>query len=199
MSKPKERRKVLLLGDFVRMAIQPRVAELLAADPDMEIEVVGPPASSGTSGQLAEQVSEFVKAYQPDAVYFNAGLEDAVWHHSQSRNEVSIADYTMNLQHVIDALRPYLGGDIIFGATTPVIDDLQCRGGDSERSNRDLEEYNGAAQQLMLANNVLFHRLDEVIMADESRLLAEDGVSLSSDGVEAAAESVANAIRRLWH
>ncbi len=197
----RETKRILLLGDSIRLGYQPLVKQILENDPDIPFEVLGPAESTGTSAHLAERIDDLVREYRPDAVHFNAGLDDVVWHVSEQRSEVSVADYTMNLQRIIDSMRPTLGSDIVFATTTPVNDDAQTRmePTEGERCNREIDDYNAAAQSVMLANNILINHLDAVIQADDEGFLSSDGVSLNEAGNRAAAEAVAASIRSLWH
>ena len=191
-------RRVLLLGDSLRIAYQPEVDRLLREE---GIEVVGPAASTGDSVTLADGIDEWLDRFSPDAVHFNAGLEDVRFVHAEGRNAVSIGDYGRSLTRVVDACKSRLGGDVIFALTTPVNDEVQCGGPGAafDRCNRDIEEYNIAAQELMLAENVLINHLDRVIIQRDDEFLAKDGASLTPAGVSAAAGAVADAIRSLWH
>lgn len=197
----KEQKRILLLGDSIRLGYQPVAKSILESDQDIAFEVVGPSYSTGSSVELAEKIEELLREYTPDAVHFNAGLDDVIWHLKEQRNEVSVADYTLNLQRIIDAMRPTLGSDIVFATITPVNDEAQANSGstDGERCNREIEEYNSAAQSVMLANNILINHLDRVIQADDTAFLDTDGVSLSDAGEKAAGEAVATVVRSLWH
>jgi len=193
--------RVLLLGDAIRLAYEPLVKLKLEAADGGSIEVVGPPESTGDSRQLAEHIDDLLTQYDPDAVHFNAGLEDVKWSRAERHNSTPIGEYEMNLQRVVDACKRGVGGDVIFALTTPVNDDLQCdiEGQDWDRCNREIEEYNIAAQQIMLADDVLINHLDRVIAERDDEFLAEDGVSLTETGIEAAADAVVSCIRSLWH
>jgi hypothetical protein len=201
MAKRERNFRVLLLGDFIRLAYQPRVAELLAAEEGITLTVVGPPQSNGDSAQLAVDVDRWLDEVDPEAVHFNCGLEDVRWYGRENRNAVPIGDYELNLVRIVDACKAKVGGDVVFALTTPVDDKRQCDrpGGEFDRFNRDIEEYNIAAQEVMLAENVLINHLDRVIAERDDEYLEEDGISLTQAGVEAAARATAQCIRSLWH
>jgi len=201
MAKRERNFRVLLLGDFVRLAYQPRVAELLAAEEGITLAVVGPAESTGDSGALAGEIDRWLDEFDPEAVHLNCGLEDVRWYGKESRNAVSIGDYELNLVRIVDACKARVGGDVVFALTTAVDDKRQCDspGSGFDRFNRDIEEYNIAAQEVMLAENVLINHLDRVIAERDDEYLAQDGVSLTATGVEAAAKATAACIRSLWH
>lgn len=193
--------RVLLLGDSIRLAYQDRVAALLSTERegDGPFDIVGPLESTGSSAQLAEQIEALWAEYEPDVVHWNAGLDDVVWFHAQGRNVIPVAEYGLNLQHIIDFLRPRVGGDIIFATTTPVLGDEQ-QAGEGERSNREIEEYNAAASEVMLQNDILINHLHGVIREDDEAFLdPQDGTSLTAPGADAAAKAVAHAIGTLHH
>lgn len=193
--------RVLLLGDFVRLACQPRISELLAAEEGITLKVVAPPESTGDSAQLADEIDRWLDEFDPEAVHFNCGLDDVRWYGGEGRNAVPIGEYGLNLVRIVDACKAKVGGDVVFALTTPVDDSRQCDvpGREFDRFNRDIEEYNIAAQEVMLAEDVLINRLDRVIAERDDEFLAEDGVSLSPAGIEAAARATASCIRSLWH
>ncbi len=195
--------RVLLLGDFIRLAYQRRVGELLGAEEEITLTVVAPTQSTGDSAELAGDIDRLLEEFKPEAVHFNCGLEDVQWYGKENRNAVSIGEYELNLVRIVDACKAKVGGDIVFALTTPVDDKRQCdcpevnRGFD--RFNRDIEEYNIAAQEVMLAENVLINHLERVIRERDDEYLGEDGVSLTPSGIEAAAKATAHCIRSLWH
>jgi lysophospholipase L1-like esterase len=196
-----ETRRVLLLGDFIRLAYQPHAEHALTADRTLDVRIVAPAASTGTSADLAEGIDEWLRRFNPDAVHFNAGLEDVCWIRAERRNVVGPGEYEMNLRRVVDACRMRVGGDIVFALTTPVIDEKQCDrpGSACDRLNREIDDYNAIAERIMVGENILLNRLDHVVGRHDEEYLAEDGVSLSPDGAVAVGKAVATCIRTLWH
>jgi len=190
-----------MLGDDIRLAYQGRVAELLCGEDGVEITLVGPAQSTHTSADLAARIHEYLDEYAPDAAHFNAGLIDSQWIRAERHNLVPVAEYEMNLQHIIDACKPRLGGDLIFATTTPVIDRKQCDLPDRayDLINAEITEYNIAAQQIMLMNDVLINHLDRIVSERDDEYLAADGLSLTPAGVDAVADAIASCIRSLWH
>ncbi len=188
--------RVLLLGDFIRLSYQPLLASELAKHGDVEVDVLGPVSSTGSSADLAETIDRLLDEFKPDVVHFNAGLDDVRWFRAEQRHAVPIGEYELNLQRVVDACKGRLGNDVIFALTTPVIDRLQCDqpGTSFDRSNRDIEEYNIAATQIMLADNVLINHLDRAIAERDDEYLGPDGVSLTEAGRHRAAAAVASCI-----
>lgn len=188
--------RVLLLGDFIRLSYQPLVAAELAKHGDVDVDVLGPVTSTGSSVELAERIDSYLDEFRPDVVHFNAGLEDVCWYRAEQHHAVPIGEYELNLQRVVDACKGRLGNDVIFALTTPVIDRLQCDqpGTACDRSNRDIEEYNIAATQIMLADNVLINHLDRAIAERDDEYLGPDGVSLTEAGRRRAAAAVADCI-----
>ena len=191
-------RRLLLLGDFVRLAYQPEVERLLRADSSADVEVVGPAASCGSSVNLMEHIDVWVRKFQPDLVHFNAGLDDVVWLPEEGRNATQVGQYELNLKWVVDFLRSRFGSDFVFATTTPVHDAV-AQESPNQRCNRDIEEYNIAACEIMLQADVLINPLDRVIWQQDDTFIAEDGVSLTPAGTEAAAKSVVQHVLSLWH
>lgn len=194
-----EGKMVLLLGDDIRLAYQPSVADLLEAE--QGVKVVAPAGSTGDSGQLAEGIGGWLDEFTPTTVHLNAGLDDVRWHRGEGHHAIAIGEYGINLQRIVDCCQARVGGEVVFALTTPVNDTLQCDRSDTEydRCNRDIEEYNIAAQEIMLTDNVLINHLDRVIAERDDEFLAEDGVSLTEAGAVAAARAVVNCILSLWH
>src|SRR4029079_2946646 len=64
--------KVVVVGDSIRLAYAPLVAEKL----DAHAVVVGPKANGGDSANLLRNLDEWVIREKPDIVHFNCGLHD---------------------------------------------------------------------------------------------------------------------------
>lgn len=190
------RRRLLLLGDFIRLSYQSQVAELFqASDLPFRVEVVGPAASCGDSVQLVEELDHWIEHFRPDAVHFNSGLEDARYIQAERRHQVPLIDYRMNLQRAVEKLESLFGGEIVFATTTQVRDSAD----DSFAwSSADIEEYNIAACEVMLAEDVLLNRLDALVGPSSTELLAADGVQLSPDGAALTAQRVIDSVLGVW-
>ena len=195
--------RVLLIGDEIGQSYAARVRAILETDDSMKIEVVSAAVEPNfDSNKLANKIDQWLTQHKPDAVHFNAGLHDVRWYPAEQRNATDLADYEMNLQHTIEACKRVLGGDIVFATTTPVFDHLQCDQDDQdfERGRKEIEHYNVAAQQVMLAEDVLINNLGELVsMHDDEYLSTQDGISLTNAGIEAVAKTTADCVRSLWH
>ena len=80
---------------------------------------------------------------------------------------------------------------------TPVIEERHNARKPFGRFNKDIDEYNLVADQIMSRAEVMVNDLHGTIAADPQRFLANDGVHLSDEGQQAAAKAVVDSVHRL--
>ena len=84
---------VVLVGDSIRMAYAPAVAERLKG----KARVISPEENGGDSTNVLEHLDEWVIARKPAVVHFNAGLHDLKRDSKTGAVQVPLDRYEANL------------------------------------------------------------------------------------------------------
>ncbi|WP_068774298.1 SGNH/GDSL hydrolase family protein [Paenibacillus sp. FJAT-26967] len=179
-------KKVLLLGDSIRLGYQPLVKERLRG----EAEVTGPEENCRFAKHTLWGVNLWLKEIgTPDVIHWNNGLWDL--HHEAPMVEALTAldEYIETLRRIINELHR-TGAPIIFATTTPVTPDYVGR------SNAEIDLYNTAAVQLMNRHGIEVNDLNALIKQNLRSHLCEDNLHMNEQGSAACAAQVASVIRQ---
>lgn len=183
-------RRVLLLGDSIRMRYQPYVREALSE----HAVVMGPAENCETSRKLRARVAEWLQESGPEVVHVNSGLHDIRIDPGCMSPQVPLPEYVDNLRHVFRALVAS-GAAVIWASSTPIDEHLHSKNKLSRRRVADLLAYNSAALEVVREMRLGFHDLFGVMASARASLLQEDGVHYTDEGYRLMAESTAAAIR----
>jgi lysophospholipase L1-like esterase len=186
--------KITLLGDSIRLAYQPLVAQHLAS----RAEVWGPEENGEFSVKLLVYLPMWVWASPPDVLHLNCGLHDIKTVTLESReNLVPLPFYRRNLDLIFGLVRERLPQTrLIWATTTPVVSDYPARrvaqNAAFSRCNEDIDAYNAAVGELCALHGVEINDLNAKVKAcGADALLSEDGVHFSEDGNAFLAKCVA--------
>lgn len=177
-------KKVLLLGDSIRVAYQPLAAEKLRG----VAEVAGPAENGRFAKFTLWYVDEwFAKFGTPDVIHWNNGLWD-VYRHSADQGVFTPPDeYIVTLQRIVVQLKK-TGASIIWATTTPVLPGHRhCR-------NADIDVYNEQAVAVMRAAAVIVNDLNALVKPHAATFIGDDCIHLTEAGNEACAAAVVQAI-----
>lgn len=179
-------KKVLLLGDSIRMGYEQYVREGLKG----LAEVVAP----GENGRFIKYTlwgaNIWIKELGvPDIVHWNNGLWDI--HHEVPMVETltSLEEYLETARRIINELRR-VKAHIIFATTTPV--PVNAIG----RSNAEIDAWNTAAARLMTQYGVEVNDLNSIVKKDLAGNICEDRLHLSEKGYRLCAEQVIKAVKK---
>jgi len=191
-------KKVLLLGDCIRVQCQERVKELLAD----ECEVLYPSFDYGYTLSLLWflrlQFNENQDWAEPDLIYWNTGIMDH--HRPVDDGEPLIpAEMFLHLLRRLHRQLAFYSGRLVWASTTPagekyVYDPQGNYGVDRETWNKEIALYNRLAAAYLTEKDVMIHDLYALI-AKNPQYSGDDGIHLSPEGVEAAAQEIAACIR----
>ncbi len=186
-------KRLLLLGDSIRLSYQPHVAELLAG----QMEVVGPAENGQTSAFTSGRLHFWLKELgPPDVIHWNNGLHDIGKNKQRVPLQFPLEDYLENLRQILARLQG-TGAALIWATTTPVHPTKPMPIEQWSWDNADIVRYNEAAAKLMRENKVLINDLHALVWADPDVFLAEDCLHLSIAGQKACARAVVEAVRRV--
>ncbi len=179
-------KKVMLIGDSIRMGYQARVAELLG---DRAV-VTGPKENCRFSAYTLFYLADWVTDDDFDVIQWNNGQWDTC-HMPDGHPHTSMATY-LELQERIAVLLRKKTKRLIFATTTPVWPQQFTSGAVHPRRSEDICAYNSAAVDLLGKFDVEINDLHSVIAGDLERFISsEDMVHLVPAGNDACAARVA--------
>lgn len=179
-------KKVLLLGDSIRLSYQSRVKELLEG----KAEVFGPEEN----GRFAKYTLWNIRLYlslfgTPDIVHWNNGIWDTYTISEDIPVFTNLEEYLRDMRLILNEIRKKCP-DVIFANTTPVRDGFLCN--DNDR----IDKYNKAVEELMKEENVPVNDLNSLVKKNLDMYIGDDLLHLTQEGVEVCAKQVADVISK---
>lgn len=190
-------KKILLLGDSIRMGYQNEVKELLKD----EYEVVFPQENGRFAAYTLWQANQELKA-NPDIelVHFNNGYWDMNIEAPMTEAIHPICEYENFLRRIVCLCRQ-CGAKVVFATTVPIIEagsagDNTGVSGTINYCNDWVKEYNAAATRVMNELDVPVNDLYSLCTEDERRYKCHDLLHLTEEGNLRCAKQVAQYIRK---
>ena len=190
-------KKVLLLGDSIRMGYQSEVKKLL----ENEYDVMYPEYNGCFAAYTLWQANQAFK-WNPDIalVHFNNGYWDMNIESPMTEAIHPVKEYQSFLRRIV-ALCHQCGAKVVFATTVPILesgvaDDNTGITASIHYSNEWVKEYNAAALEVMKEMNVTVNDLYALCMEDERRYKCDDLLHLTAEGSRRCAEQVAEYIRK---
>jgi len=185
-------KRVMLLGDSIRMSYQAPVARRLAD----EAEVWGPEENCQYSLYTLSALPRWLGQFQePAVVHWNNGIHDVGHNPHRAPVQMPLEVYRANVGHILDVLLP-TRARVVWATMTPVHPQRPFRPDQWSWRNGEIDAYNAAALEVVTARGIPVNDLHGLVQADPDGLLSEDQLHLSEAGVEACADAVAAAVRR---
>jgi lysophospholipase L1-like esterase len=183
-------KKVVLIGDSIRMGYQPLVEKALAGI----AEVWGPEENCGTTDYVLKKLDEWVFSREADVVHVNAGLHDLKRPEQRAGFLVPIERYRENLEAIF-ARTKAAGKTLVWATTTPVHTERHnARDAGNlgfSRREEDVPEFNRAAVEIAKRHCVPVNDLFALVMREGmADLLSQDGVHFTDRGYELLAAAV---------
>lgn len=191
-------KKVLLLGDSIRMGYDEYVRMLLKD----EYEVYYDEDNGRFALYTLWQANQMIRRYGNfDIVHWNNGYWDMNTEPPMDEPIHSVEEYTATLERIIHLLRS-TGAKIIFATTTPVPDtgiSLDNTGTQAQLCyNNDLvKRYNAAAAALMQRENIPIDDLYALCEKDPHYYKGRDRLHLTEEGYQVIAAQAADMIRKV--
>ena len=178
-------KKIILLGDSIRLSYQRRVTELLGSD----YTVWGP----DDNGRFASYTLRMLYDYREqlkgaEVIHFNCGLWDMCDLFGDGPF-TPIEVYAEQMVRIAKILKTY-APVVIFAATTPPSPKMW--GHDIQR----VRAYNAAAMAALEPLGILFDDLFTPVAEDIDRMISEDFLHASPLGVEVLANRVADCVKK---
>ena len=185
-------KRVILIGDSIRMGYQPVVERELGGLAD----VWGPGENGGTSDNVLAHLGEWAVSREADLVHVNCGLHDIKRLRDADDIFVPLGRYRSNVEEILRTLVERTSARVIWATTTPVNERRHAERKGFDRHERDVAEYNRAAVDVACDFDVEVNDLWRVVArAGRDGLLAEDGVHFTQAGYGLLGKEVARAAR----
>ena len=190
-------KKVLLLGDSIRMGYQNDVKEMLAG----EYEVICPEDNGRFAAYTLWQANQMFK-WNPyiALVHFNNGYWDMNIEAPMTEAIHPVEEYVSFLRRIVGLCRQ-CGAKVVFATTVPILEagaagDNTGVQGTINYSNEWVKEYNAAAVALMEELEVPVNDLYALCREDDRCYKCEDLLHLSEEGSRRCAAQVAEFVRK---
>lgn len=189
-------KKVLLLGDSIRMGYDHYVRDLLKDKCAVYYD-------ENDNGRFAAytlwQANQFFKDYGKfDVVHWNNGYWDMNVEAPMTDAMHPIDEYIHFLKRIITEIRRN-GAEIIFATTTPILKsgsaiDNTGTGMEISYNNDWVVQYNDVAKKLMAEQNIMVNDLYAQMLKGENFYKCEDMLHLTEEGYRICAEQAAKRI-----
>ena len=178
-------KKIILLGDSIRLSYQNRVCELLGSD----YTVWGPDDNCRFASYTLRMLYDYREQLKgADLIHFNCGLWDMCDLFGDGPF-TPMEVYVEQMVRIAKILKTY-APVVVFATTTPPSPEMW--GHDMDR----VRAYNAAAMAALEPLGVLFNDLFTPVAEDIDRMISEDLLHATPYGVEILAHQVADLIRK---
>ena len=178
-------KKIILLGDSIRLSYQNRVRELLGPD----FAVWGPDDNCRFASYTLRMLYDYREQLKgTDLIHFNCGLWDMCDLFGDGPF-TPLEVYVEQMVRIAKILKTY-APVVIFAATTPPSPKMW--GHDLDR----VRAYNAAVMAALEPLGILFDDLFTPVAEDIDRMISEDYLHASPYGVEVLANRVADCVKK---
>lgn len=181
-------KKIMLLGDSIRLGYQAKVVDLLAG----KVAVTGPEDNCRFSAYTLFNLSAWVPDDDFDVIQWNNGQWDTC-HMPDGRIHTPLATY-LELQERIAVILLKKTRRLIFATTTPVWPEQFTSGSIHPRRDEDIRAYNSAARELSGKLGIEINDLHPHIAQDVRQYISDDMVHLTEAGNSLCAGRIAAVI-----
>jgi lysophospholipase L1-like esterase len=190
-------KKVLLLGDSIRMGYDSYIKELLKDRCEVYYDENDNGRFAAYTLWQANQFFKNVGAF--DVVHWNNGYWDMNVEAPMVDAMHPVAEYVHFLKRIIDEIRRN-GAEIIFATTTPILQsgsalDNTGTGMKINYNNDWVIKYNNAAKKLMAEQNITVNDLYTLMFQDKNLYKCDDLLHLTEEGYKVCAQQAAKLIQ----
>jgi len=188
-------KKLVLIGDSIRMSYQGKVTEELEG----RAEVWGPKENCRYSLWVLEHCQEWIIDQKPDVLHFNCGLHDQADVYGDGTQQIFINQYRISLQRLVRKLTEALpGATLIWATLTPWLLKIEGLPIDQWPVTPDIARYNKVALEVMGPAGIPVNDLNKAITDHGHAVcIQEDGVHLAEQGIEVASDAVVKTVSEL--
>lgn len=184
-------KKVVLIGDSIRMGYQPTVVAELKGT----AEISSPEENCSDSAKIVLNLTEWVINQKPDLVHINAGLHDLKQFRDADGPLHTLEQYETNLREILSRIKADTEARIIWATTTPVNEKVHSEVKGFERMEADVDRYNETALKVVREMDIPVNDLFSFVMAKgRDEMLRPDGVHFRPEAYEEIGKEVASVI-----
>lgn len=181
------KKKVMLIGDSIRLLYQDKVAALLAD----EYDVVWPGENGRFCKYMLNELGRwFAACGEPDIIHWNVGLWDTSVVCKEDGAFTPIPEFLKYVDYTLRELRKKTD-KVIFATITPV------KPGSPNQKVEYIEEYNRQLIRFMKQNDCPINDLFSLLNPDKETMIGPDCIHISPAGAEICAKAVADSIRAI--
>ena len=191
------KKKVLLIGDFVKKRYQTRVMDMLSE----KAEIISPMENCGNSMDVLRNMEGWIKKYDPDIVHVNTGFEDIrTLYYGSNENLLSKKAYERNVYNLLDMIYIFSEKAVPVWATiTPINEEVlaaeKLKLKDFSIFADDITEYNSRALKACKRLKVTVNDLYTVVnYSGGNSLFDQNGIDFNRKGNESIARAVVTQI-----
>ena len=188
-----DRPSAILIGDSICIGYRPLVKQRLSD----QVNILGIEGHSGDSGNVLENLDEWMIKRDADLIHFNCGLHDLKFARDTKIYQQPIEVYEANLRKIVERLQKEVTARLVWVTTTPVIDERHNAVKGFDRYQRDVEAYNRVATVIMTEAGIPINDLHNAIQNDDvEACLGSDGVHMTERGNKILTDAVCECILR---
>lgn len=187
-------KKVLLIGDSIRMHYQEEVRRLLGE----EYMVMAPGENCRFSSYVLNSLRFWLVEFGgADVIHWNAGLWDTAILYHEDGCFISLDEYVSNMKKILRELKK-TGAQIIFATTTPVSDVKKDLPGPMPpaHDNADIDRYNEAVLKAFAEEDIMVNDLHSLMWEEREGLLKDDMIHPNEEGIRVLGAAVAEAVKK---
>lgn len=178
-------KKMILIGDSIRLSYQEKVAERLAD----AVDIKWPVENCRFSAYTLFSLPNWVPDDNYDMIQWNNGQWDTCYM-PDGKIHTPLETY-LEYQERIACILLKRTKRLIFATTTPVWPEMFTSGHVHPRRNEDIDAYNAAASELLSELGIEILDLNGPVKAGLKAYISEDMVHLTQAGMHLCAERVA--------
>ena len=182
-------KKILLIGDSIRLSYCARVRELLGGKAEVYYTEDNCRFAKYTLWCLREWMA--LASPAPDIVHWNNGIWDTFRHTSGGICFTPIYEYAEYIDRVYREIKDAAPAAQIIWASTTAVDDAF-----PVTDNATIDAYNACAAEVLGKVGVPVDDLNAVVKADIKKYISDDLLHLSDAGIEACAVTVAECLEK---
>ena len=188
-------KRVLLIGDSIRMSYQLEVCTALAGT----TKVFAPVENCRHSTNVRECIAEWMNDFRPDIVHINAGLHDLIRNRETRGYQFPVDVYARNIEAAVDVMRD-AKVSVLWALTSPVNDAWNLKThGYQMRSDADVKLYNDAASDVMKRLGVPVNDVYAVVLREGmEKMHTPDGVHFNEAGQKILGAAVSQKIKSVF-
>ena len=190
-------KKVLLLGDSIRMGYDDYVKELLEGKCEVYYDAAD---NSRFAPYTLWQLIQMYNQYGPfDLVHWNNGYWDMSFDKTTHEPLIPVEEYAHYLRRIARILKNK-GAKVVFALTTPILTsgsaaDNTGTGALNISFNDELvQKYNSVAQMIMEEERITINDLYSLCKQDKNYFKCEDMLHLTDDGYRTCAKQISEVI-----